>query len=209
MTSAFDEIRYRLDMETVTAHYGIHAERGGMVRCPFHDDRNPSAKLYPDSLYCFACGRLFDAVALVCEIYGLKPIDAARKLSDDFRLDLFPDKPLSATERKHAKQMERERKRDAERVEAFDDWYWHVWRVLLWYKRILGELCATYVPKNIDDDIEDYAFLLHESTRIDGWIDCLDFGEYSEIVGFYNNHRKEIREIDKIRQSRCVANTTA
>lgn len=30
-----------------------------MTRCPFHNDRVPSAKLMDNGIYCFACGRAY------------------------------------------------------------------------------------------------------------------------------------------------------
>lgn len=209
MTSAFEEIPARVPLIDVFALYGLHPNRAGFVCCPLHSENTGSLKVYPDSWYCYGCHTGGDAVKLVSLVDNITPIIAARKISDVFNLGIFFDKPLTNAERNRIESAARKRAEDNRAVEAFDDWYWHTWRALLWYKRILDELCATYAPKDINDDIEDYAFLLHESTRIDGWIDRLDFGEYSEIVDFYRNHRKELKGIDEIRQGRCVANTTA
>jgi len=55
---------------------GLEPRRDGMVRCPnaSHEDRHPSAKLYPDpgaGWYCFACGAGGSAVDLVAALRGL------------------------------------------------------------------------------------------------------------------------------------------
>jgi len=100
----------------------VEIGRGGMVRCPFHDDQNPSAKLYQDRLHCFTCARSRDAVNLIGDLYALKPVEAARKLSDDFNLNLFPGTPLSPRERKQAQEAADERKRDRQIVNDFKQW---------------------------------------------------------------------------------------
>lgn len=55
---------------------GLEPRRDGMVRCPnvSHEDRHPSAKLYPGpgaGWYCFACGAGGSAVDLVAALRGL------------------------------------------------------------------------------------------------------------------------------------------
>ena len=53
-----DAIRQRVTMRDVLAHYGIGIDRGGFAVCPFHSDRHPSMKVYPNSRgwWCFVCG---------------------------------------------------------------------------------------------------------------------------------------------------------
>ena len=53
-----DAIRQRVTMRDVLAHYGIGIDRGGFAVCPFHSDRHPSMKVYPNDRgwWCFVCG---------------------------------------------------------------------------------------------------------------------------------------------------------
>lgn len=39
--------------------------------CLFHEDRNPSMKLYDDHFYCFGCGKHGDVTDMVGELFGL------------------------------------------------------------------------------------------------------------------------------------------
>lgn len=55
----------------------IHRNR---VRCPFHDDHNPSAAIKNNKLHCFVCSRTWNPIDLVMERDGLKFIDAVRRL---------------------------------------------------------------------------------------------------------------------------------
>lgn len=53
-----EAIRQRVTMRDVLAHYGIGIDRGGFAICPFHSDRHPSMKVYPNDRgwWCFVCG---------------------------------------------------------------------------------------------------------------------------------------------------------
>ncbi len=41
------EIKQRLSIETVLNHYGLQANRNHMLKCPFHEEKEPSLKIYP------------------------------------------------------------------------------------------------------------------------------------------------------------------
>lgn len=74
-------------------HYGLEADHSGMVRCPFHDDRHPSLKLYEDHFYCFGCGAGGSVIDLTAGLFGLGPYEAACKLAEDFNVDVEADAP--------------------------------------------------------------------------------------------------------------------
>ena len=60
-----------------------------MACCPFHDDKTPSLKVYDDHFYCFGCGATGNCTGFVAKLFGLRQIDAAKKISEDFGLGLF------------------------------------------------------------------------------------------------------------------------
>lgn len=44
-------------MTDIVGRYGLHPNRGGFIRCPFHTgDHTASLKVYQDSFHCFGCG---------------------------------------------------------------------------------------------------------------------------------------------------------
>jgi CHC2 zinc finger/DNA polymerase family A len=43
----------------------------GKVRCPFHDDTNPSCHIYDDHYHCFSCGAHGDAISWLMAVEGL------------------------------------------------------------------------------------------------------------------------------------------
>ena len=62
------EIKSRLSLPAVIEYCtGEPIPRSGMIHCPFHDDRNPSLKVYKDGWYCFGCHRYGDVIQWVEE----------------------------------------------------------------------------------------------------------------------------------------------
>lgn len=76
-------------MRDVAKFYGLQMNHSGMARCPFHDDRTPSLKVYDDHFYCFGCGATGDCTGFTAKLFGIPQIEAAKKISYDFGLNLF------------------------------------------------------------------------------------------------------------------------
>ncbi len=89
MDNVFSEIKSRLAMPEVARFYGLEMSRVGMACCPFHEDKTPSLKVYDDHFYCFGCGATGDQTGFVAKLFGLRQIDAEKKISEDFGLGLF------------------------------------------------------------------------------------------------------------------------
>ena len=53
----------------------------GFVLCPFHNDKHPSCKIYPDNrFHCFSCTANGDVIDLVSKTHGLDFINAVKKI---------------------------------------------------------------------------------------------------------------------------------
>ena len=62
------DIKQRLSLPAVVELCtGRRIPGGGLISCPFHDDKNPSCKIYPNHWYCFGCGRHGDVIQWVSE----------------------------------------------------------------------------------------------------------------------------------------------
>ncbi len=50
------EIKQQLTILQVLNHYGIKVNKNKMLNCPFHDDKNPSMQVYPETntVHCFS-----------------------------------------------------------------------------------------------------------------------------------------------------------
>ncbi len=52
-----EEIKSTYSMQEIVERYGLHPNRAGFIRCPFHKgDNDASMKIYKDSYHCFGCG---------------------------------------------------------------------------------------------------------------------------------------------------------
>lgn len=75
------------------------------IRCPSwdHEDKHPSALLYPDGFHCFSCGAHGDSVDYFALIEGLSLSEALRRLgvSGDFTPVRKPSVPPWATTLAH------------------------------------------------------------------------------------------------------------
>lgn len=81
MKTIFDVVKETVSVPEAAGLVGIRAGRNGMALCPFHDDHNPSLRLYEDHFYCFGCGAHGDVIDLISRSAGLRPIEAARRLA--------------------------------------------------------------------------------------------------------------------------------
>jgi len=43
------DIKQKLNINEVLAHYGLNPNRNKMLCCPFHPDKNPSMQVYPET----------------------------------------------------------------------------------------------------------------------------------------------------------------
>lgn len=61
------EIKSRLQISTVLNHYSLQPNRNHMLNCPFHEDKNASMKVYPNTntFNCFGCGANGDTIEFI------------------------------------------------------------------------------------------------------------------------------------------------
>ena len=141
----FDDVKSALDMPTVARGYGLKINRSGMVLCPFHAEKTPSAKIYRDGFHCFGCGVHADVIGFTQRLFGLpRAIDAARKLNDDFylRLDVGGHKAVNEVSEYRKRQHERE---------EYERWENEAWLMLCSYYKLLHEW-REIAPRSPDDE---------------------------------------------------------
>lgn len=61
------EIKTRLSIQKVLKQYDLQPDKHDMLLCPFHDDHNPSLKIYPETntFHCFGCGKSGDVIEFI------------------------------------------------------------------------------------------------------------------------------------------------
>ena len=120
-------------MPTVARGYGLKINRSGMALCPFHREKTPSAKIYPDGFHCFGCGVHADVIGFTQRLFGLaRPIDAAKKLNEDFLLHLDVDGKVQPVQVSEYRMRQRER-------EEYERWERWAWNTLRGYLRLMYE----------------------------------------------------------------------
>ena len=89
---AAQEIRDTVDMDTIVGLYGYRPKRGVMP-CPFHGEKNPSLRIYPNrgGWHCFGCGRGGSVIDFVQEHEGCSFRVAVRAIDNALKLGLFDD----------------------------------------------------------------------------------------------------------------------
>ena len=111
MTS--EEIKATYSMHDILARYGLHPNRSGFVRCPFHKEKTASMKIYQDSYYCFGCGAHGDIFDFVSEMEDITFREAFFELGGTYehKQETFGEQVA----RYHAqKEREMRRKQDAD-----------------------------------------------------------------------------------------------
>lgn len=121
----FQEVRQRVSAQEAARFYGFRLNQAEFICCPFHSgDRTPSLKLYPGTRgwHCFGCGRGGSVIDFAAKLFGLSPLGAVRRLSDDFHLGLPLDRRQTPAERREAVQAAQQRRALEELHGAFESW---------------------------------------------------------------------------------------
>lgn len=90
---AAQAIRDSVQMETILSLYGYQTKRGVMP-CPFHGERNPSLRIYPNTggWHCFGCGKGGSVIDFVMEQEGCNFSTAVIAIDKALKLGLMdPD----------------------------------------------------------------------------------------------------------------------
>lgn len=114
MFDAAKEIKEAVDIRDAAELYGVSFGPRGTARCPFHDDRHPSASVKNGRFHCYVCDLHLDVFAFVQKMENCGFREAMERLNSLFRLGLDLKKPLPSAEmEKRRKEQER---REAERT---------------------------------------------------------------------------------------------
>jgi len=115
MSKRSDRIKEKIPLLSVLAYYGYDVgssqDREYQFRCDLHGDGSdnaPSARVYPstNTWYCFACGKIRDAVSTVMEKEGLDFSNACRALELKYNLPLWAWKETDPYEEAESKTRE-------------------------------------------------------------------------------------------------------
>ena len=114
----FQVVKENVTARQAAEQYGLKVNKNGMVCCPFHDDRHPSMKV-DKGFCCFACGAKGDVITFVVDSFHLAPLEAAKKLAEDFQIPIFTD---NAKKRNDSKKKEKPKRTLYQTEKKFEEW---------------------------------------------------------------------------------------
>lgn len=155
-------VKARVSVSQAATHYGIKIERSGLCRCPFHPDKTPSMKINETYYYCFSCHETGDVIDFTSRLFGLSPLEAAKKLAVDFGFD--PNTPVSAAlALPRIQQRESQRAREGRCASALID-----------YECLLKNRQKLFAPVHSSDDWDErFVSSGHSLPQVSYLIDCL------------------------------------
>lgn len=150
-TDIFCCVKQNVTARDAAERYGIKVSGNGMAQCPFHPDRTPSMKI--DARYhCFGCGADGDVINLVEQLFHVSPIDAARKLAEDFGIPVPDRHKLSVYQDREFRRKQAE----GQKVREMEDRYHLMERqfflILTDYFHRLRRWKENYFPKSLEEE---------------------------------------------------------
>lgn len=181
----YQKVKENVSMQQVAEYYGLQVNRKGLCLCPFHKDKNPSLKIYPNGkgFYCFSCGVGGDQIKFAA-LYGQKGnYEAAKELAAAFHVPV--EEPMTYQEKREAEKARKKRRELAEFVkyakmclttyrgllcEAIRERNEHFWEGLgnLTYVEYLLE-CLEQCPEEVYADEKAVKKIGEIKGRIAGW----------------------------------------
>ena len=196
MQSYFDTVRERVSALDAARSYGVEFDRRGeKARCPFHNDRHPSMTFKNGRFKCWSCGAHGSAIDLTSQLLGLAPLDAVKRLNDDFSLGLALDRKPTNAEKKVAQR----RREIADAHKAFEEWQ-SDFIMKLCYAYREGHLLLQDFP-GLDKLTDQQATALRMQATIEYWIEVLSDGTPREQAQIYREREGIGRWIEKVLSS--------
>lgn len=103
------------------AKYGVELDKKGFARCPFHNEKTASFRVYKDGTYhCFGCGAHGDVITFVMSIQNLSFQEACEMLDRD--ITYSEQRKIDRVKRQKENQKNNHLKSVLKYWNAFDDW---------------------------------------------------------------------------------------
>lgn len=190
----FEAVKSSVTVLEAAQCYGI-AVRRGMCRCPFHSDKTPSAKA-DERFHCFGCGADYSVIDFTANLFGIPPVDAAKKLAYDFGIPYDDARNYRPTREEIIRQNEiRKQRKNAERFDALVK---RCFLILLDYYRLMLEWRKKYAPKQAADKLHPlFVEALKNMSFADYAMDVLTVGSAADKSDFIAEFGKGVLELEK------------
>ena len=187
MDNLFETVKQSITIREAAERYGIEVKRGGMVCCPFHDDKNPSMKLNKEYFYCFGCGATGDVIDLASRLYNLSPKEAAEKLAQDFGL-IYDSQAPPRRNYVHQKTEARKFREDRQRC----------YRVLSDYYYLLKKWEADRSPRTPEEEPHPrFVEAIQKKAYVEYLLDLFLYESEKEQKAWIAEHTAEITHLER------------
>ena len=187
MDNLFETVKQSITIREAAERYGIEVKRGGMVCCPFHDDKNPSMKLNKEYFYCFGCGATGDVIDLASRLYNLSPKEAAEKLAQDFGLiydSQAPSRRNYVRQKTETQQFREDRQR--------------CYRILSDYYYLLKKWENAYSPHTPEEEPHPlFVEAIQKKTYVEYLLDLFLYENEEEQKAWITEHTAEITHLER------------
>ena len=187
MDNLFETVKQSITIREAAERYGIEVKRGGMVCCPFHDDKNPSMKLNKEYFYCFGCGATGDVIDLASRLYNLSPKEAAEKLAQDFGLiydSQAPPRRNYVRQKTETQQFREDRQR--------------CYRILSDYYYLLKKWENAYSPHTPEEEPHPlFVEAIQKKTYVESLLDLFLYENEEEQKAWITEHTAEITHLER------------
>ena len=192
----FEQVKECVTARQAAEHYGIKVKNNGMACCPFHSDRYPSMKA--DKMYhCFGCGAGGDAIDFTARLFGLSQYEAAKRLIEDFRLDIHIEDKGKRRKIGNSAPLKTQKPKVVLIREKLEQWLNYATDVLIRYLRWIQFWKEFYKPNPEEEWHELFTEALANERRINDYLDVLMFGTGEEIIEIFKRKRREVEQIEK------------
>lgn len=189
----FQTVKEAVSTRQAAGRYGVQVGKGGMACCPFHPDKTPSMKV-DSRFHCFGCGADGDVIAFTAKLFGLRPVEAARKLAADFAVP-FSEKERGQPRRFSAKKRETPRVSPEERYRLAEA---RCFRTLCRYFHLLEDWEREFAPKNPDEPLHPrFLEAVQKKDAVSHWLEVLQCGSVAEKAPLVADCVKEVVHLER------------
>lgn len=190
----FDAVKSSVTAIQAAKTYGIEVRRG-MCCCPFHNDKNPSAKV-DERFHCFGCGADYSVIDFTAELFGLSAVEAAKKLAYDFGIPYDNAKSYRPSTEEILRQRAIQKQRDNSK--RFDELVKKCFFILRDYYFLLTSWRKDHAPQSPAEELHPlFCEALKNKDFVDWALDVLTVGTAEEKSDFIAEFAKGVLALEK------------
>ncbi len=190
----FDDCKTAVSLQEAVKHYGFTPNQAGFICCPFHNEKTASMKLYEHSFHCFGCGAHGSVIDFVMMLFNLEPLEAVKRLNEDFMLQLDLDRPPDPDQLKARQEIDQAKK-------LFESWQFDELRMLTLSIRKANQADFSALT-------ESEAIAVRFKEALEDWADTLQNGQLDQQMEIFRD-RGRIEKLCKMILQNTLTKSTA